>query len=201
MRLVVNRVFYHVLAGCCSALSLVSFSLPAAGEVKLSDLEGSVIEAVVDRDQIVRRGGQTFPVRIQQTWKISVDAENTIDVTIRSTAQGPRGTRRAEPNSGTFVLDKPQQVRSRGGGDALWTFAEGTLTFTRTFPSGAFRSHFAFANGPDGLTCTASGAFARERGKEEIKLESPFGGGLVSILSAKQASSSCKVLQPRSRRE
>jgi hypothetical protein len=122
---VVKRIFHYLLAGCCSVPSLAGLSLHAAGEVKFSDLEGAVIEAVIDQDQIVRRGGQTVPVTIQQTWKISIDAENTIDVTMRSTARGPRGTRRAEPISGTFMLDKPQQVRSRGGGDALWSFAEG----------------------------------------------------------------------------
>jgi hypothetical protein len=198
----VNRVSSLFLACCCSTLPLASVhTLRAAGEVNFSDLEGAVIEAVIDRDQIVRRGEQTFPVRIQQKWRISIHAENTIDLTVRSTARGPRGTRQAEPNTGTFILDHPRAVRTRGGGDAVWTFAGGTLTFTRTFPSGAFRSHFAFANGSEGLTCTASGAFARERGKEEIRLESPFGGGMVNIVSAKQTSSSCKVLQPRSRRE
>jgi hypothetical protein len=170
-------------------------------QVKFSDLEGAVIDAVIDRDQIVRRNGQTFPVTIEQNWKISVEVPNRVEVTVRSTARGPRGTRQAEPNTGTFTLDQPRGVRSRGGGEALWTFAEGTLTFTRTFQSGAYRSHFAFANAAEGLTCTATGAFARERGKEEIRLESPFGGGMVSIVSAKQTSSSCKVLQPRSRRE
>jgi len=140
-------------------------------------------------------------VRIQQNWKISVEAPNRVEVTVRSTARGPRGTRQAEPNTGMFTLDQPRGVRSRGGGEALWTFADGTLTFTRTFQSGAYRSHFAFANAAEGLACTATGAFARERGKEEIRLESPFGGGMVGIVSAKQTSSSCKVRQPRSRRE
>jgi hypothetical protein len=201
MRSIVNRVNPLVITVCCSTLPLASFALPAAGQVQFSDLEGVVVEAVIDRDQTVRRGPQTFPVRIQQNWKIAIHAGNTIDLTVRSTARGPRGTREAEPNTGTFVLDRPRAVRSRGGGDALWTFSDATLTFTRTFQSGAFRSHFSFANGPDGLTCTAGASFARERGKDEIKLESPFGGGLVSILDAKQVASSCKVRQPRLRPE
>jgi hypothetical protein len=175
--------------------------MPAAAEVNFSDLEGAVIEAVIDRDQTVRRGAQTFPVHIQQNWTIVVNADKTIDTTMRATSRGPRGTRRAEPTSGGFMLDTPRAVKSRGGGEALWTFADETLTFTRTFLSGAFRSHFAFAKGPDGLACTANAAFARERGRDEVKLESPFGGGFVTIVSSKQTSSSCKVRQPRPGRE
>jgi hypothetical protein len=197
----VHRFSVVAFAGCCCSAAVVGFSLPAAAEVNFSDLEGAVVEAVIDRDQIVRRGAQTFPVHIQQNWTVIVNADKTIDTTMRATSHGPRGTRRAEPTSGGFMLDTPRAVGSRGGGEALWTFADETLTFTRTFLSGAFRSHFAFAKGPDGLTCTANAAFARERGRDEIKLESPFGGGFVTIVSSKQTSSSCKVRQPRPGRE
>jgi|SRR5215510_6372194 len=201
MSLLFDRIARQLFAGCCSALALLSLDLPAAGQVKFSDLEGADVNAVIEFDQRVRRAGRTFPVRIQQKWKLSIRAENAIDLTVRSTARGPSGTRQAEPNTGTFTLDEPSRVRNRGGGDVLWTFAEETLTFTRTFPSGAFRAHFALANGPGGLTCTATGAFARERGKNDIQLDSPFGGGLITIVSARQAASTCKVLQAEQRRE
>jgi hypothetical protein len=32
------------------------------------------------------------------------------------------------------MLGESREVASRGGGEAVWTFADGTLTFVRTFP-------------------------------------------------------------------
>ena len=51
----------------------------------------------------------------------------------------------------------------------------------------------AFARGPEGLTCKADEAFARENGRGPIILDSPVGAGEVQILSAKQTSSLCRV--------
>jgi hypothetical protein len=173
---------------CLGALS----PRASAEAVTLSDLEGIAVEADVHREQTVRRKDGTASMRIHQNWKFSVTDE-TVEHTIQNTTHGPRGTRKAEPNSGTFMLGESREVASRGGGEAVWTFADGTLTFVRTFPSGAYRANFAFSHGPSGLTCSVTAGFAREDGKGEIRLQSPFGGGEVTILSSKQLPSTCKV--------
>ena len=159
----------------------------------MSDLEGLVIEADIHREQEVRRQGGTRSVRIHQNWKLSVDADKTLEFTLNTTSRGPGGgTRTAEPNFGSFKLDESRKVTSRGGGEAVWKFADGTLTFIRTLPSGAFRVNYAFTRGPSGLTCTVTDAYARENGIGEIRMTSAFGGE-VTIISTKQLPSTCKV--------
>ena len=159
----------------------------------MSDLEGLVIEADIHREQEVRRQGGTRLVRIHQNWKLSVDADKTLEFTLNTTSRGPGGgTRTAEPNFGSFKLDESREVTSRGGGEAVWKFADGTLTFIRTLPSGAFRVNYAFTRGPSGLTCTVTDAYARENGIGEIRMTSAFGGE-VTIISTKQLPSTCKV--------
>jgi hypothetical protein len=149
------------------------------------------MHAVVVLEQVLRREGRTASFKVEQTWKFAFDATNDVETIMESTVRGPRGTRRAEPISGAFTLDEPRQVRSRGGGEALLTFEDGSLTFVRTLQSGAYRAKFAIARGANGLTCSAAAAFARERGGA-IRFESPF-GGQITVLNSKQISSTCRV--------
>ena len=186
----------HFLAVLCRAVPLLAVPFSAAAEMEVSALGGIVVDAVVQRDQVVRREGNTVPVRMEQSWKFSVGEDRIIDMKVETTAHSSRGARKAPANSGLFRLEEARDVSSRGGGQAVWTFSDGTLSFIRTFPSGAFRIHFAFADGPGGLTCTATEAFAREDGKREIELESPF-GGRVAVVSTKQVASSCKVTRKK----
>jgi hypothetical protein len=173
---------------------LLAFADAALSQpVTADDLEGLVVEAAIDRDQTVRRGGRTFPVKVHQRWKLTIDADKTVAFTMQPSAQTPRGRRTAKASSGMFTLEEAVEVRSRGGGEAVWTFADGTLTFLRTFPSGAYRVSFAFARAGDRLTCTADSAYARENGTGAIRLESPFGGGEVTIVRSRQVSSRCTV--------
>jgi hypothetical protein len=74
----------------------------------------------------------------------------------------------------------------------MWNFADGTLPFTRTFPFGTYRAHFALAPGPEGWTCTATEAFAQENGGRPIRLQSGFGTGELILTNAKQLSARCK---------
>jgi hypothetical protein len=176
-------------------MGLLAGPLPAAAEgVELSDLDGVVVTAELHREQEVRRNRRTISVQVLHSWELSIEGM-TIAFTNRATNLGPRGTRKTKPNSGTFTLDETREVASRGGGDAAWTFANGTLTFIRTFHSGAYRLNFAFTRGPGGLACAATGAFAREEGGGPIRLASPFGRGEVVIVGARQLSSSCRVSQ------
>jgi hypothetical protein len=163
-----------------------------AQPVTMDDLAGHVVVADIYRQQNVRRDGRTANIKVHQNWVFSINSEHAIALTLNTTADTPRGIRKAKPNLGTFTLGETLKVKSRGGGHAVWTFADGTLSFTRTFPAGAYRAHFAFVRGPSGLTCRVTEAFAREGGKGELKVESVFGGE-VTILNTKQLPSTCKV--------
>src|SRR5215471_18782141 len=131
-------------------LCLIVLSSAAVGEeVKLSDLEGMRVDAKFTRHQVVRRAGREFPVTIEGSWKIEIKPDRQLDVIFNATAHTPRGKRQAEPTINTVTLDETRETQIRGRGKRIWTFADGTLTFTRTFPAGAYRINFAFANGAD----------------------------------------------------
>jgi hypothetical protein len=78
----------------------------------------------------------------------------------------------------------------------MWKFADNTLTFVRTFRSGAYRMRFAIARNPAGLTCAATGAFARENGDGTIRMESASGRE-VTLVGANPVSSSCKIVRKK----
>ena len=196
MILLDSRFIYAIARGPVSALLLVALSVRAFAEpVTFADLAGLSVEADVHRIQDIRRDGRSASIKGHQNWKISINADKTIDVTVNTTFVGPQGKRTAPPNTGRFTLDESQEMRSRGGGQGAWNFADGTLSFIRTFPSGAYRAHFEFARSETGITCSVTEAFAREGGTRNITVESPF-GGQVTIINSKQMSSVCRTKSP-----
>jgi hypothetical protein len=190
------RFFDPISAGLAMA-GLFGLTLAAtAEEVTIADLEGTALQAEIGLDQTVRREGRTVFVKVTQRWTLNVDPDRTVSFNMDADARTPLGTRKAEPARGTFTLDEPRQVPNRGGGQAVWKFADGTLTLLRTFPAGAYRVSFAFQRAADGLTCAVDAGYARENGRGPIRLQSPFGGGEVTIVHAKQVSSRCPVGKP-----
>jgi hypothetical protein len=175
-------------------LLLAALAVPANGQtVAWSDLEGLTVLAETTRQQVVQRQ-QTIQLRVHDVMTVSIDPGNIINFLNNTTVHGPGGANRLEPAAATFTLEVTRPVARDGGGDAVWRFADGTLTFIRTFPSGARRMTFAFARGPNGLTCTASFAFAREDGGGPVRTVTPQGQP-QTILSATQLSSQCKVVE------
>jgi len=188
-----GRSCYTLSRGSSSLLLLATLSAEAFGEtVTLGDLTGMVVEANIHRHQDMRREGRSFSIEAHQHWIVGVNADNTIDVTVNTTIRGPRGTQKAPPNTGRHTLDQAREIRNRGGGQGVWNFAGEVLHFTRTFPSGAYRAHFAFVRSEAGITCKVTEAFAREDGNRPITMQSPF-GGQVTIVDSKQKPSDCRV--------
>jgi len=182
------------IGGALALLFILVPSLAARGQpVSLSDLEGATIDADVVRAQLIERHSHTFSVTVRQHWRVAIFPEGRVQLTFNTSAQGPFGERVAPQSGGPFALNQSREVRSRGGGQAIWLFTGNKLTFIRTFPSGALRMRFAVFRGPSGLSCNASGAFAREVGKGPVRLVSPFGGGEIAVLRSRQTSSSCKI--------
>ena len=130
---------------------------------------------------------------MRQNWKISVREGKFLEFSVETTGRTRRGTRKFEPQVGTFTLGRPKQVVSQGGGEAAWDFSDSTLTFIRTYPEGAYRIRFQFSRAAKEFKCSANAAFARENGTGQIKLKSPGNGAVTVITSARQISSSCKV--------
>jgi hypothetical protein len=180
-------------AGLAVARLLVLPGSAAAEPLAEAELEGIALQAEISMDQTVRRQGRTGSANVTQRWKLTVEPDRTVSFTMDATARTPRGTRKADPARGVFTLDEPRQVRSRGGGEALWKFSDGKLTFLRTLPAGAFRVSFALERAGDRLTCKVDAGYAREDGRGPIRLESPFGGEEITIVNAKQVSSNCKL--------
>ena len=117
-----------------SVLLLVTLSSQTRGQpVTLDDLAGVAVEANINRRQNMQRDGRAYSIQARQNWQFDINADKTIDMTVNTAYQGPRGERKAPPNSGRFSLEDSQDVTSRGGGKGMWSFDDGTLHFTRTF--------------------------------------------------------------------
>jgi hypothetical protein len=189
-----GRPRHALSAGVFSALLLAMPSAEALAEaITLTDLAGSVVEADIHRRQIMQRKGPQFTIETHQNWKFDINPDKTIDLVVNTTIRGPRGTRKAPPDAGRFTLEQAREVRNRGGGQGIWNFADEALHFTRTFPSGAYRVHFTFARGGDGMTCKVTEAFAREDGNKPITLDSSLGDGPVTMIESQQEPSDCRV--------
>jgi hypothetical protein len=163
--------------------------------VKFAELDGSVIEASIVRDQIVRREGKTFPVRFQNDIKLVIGPNDRIQSSVTPTADTPRGRRVGRTLMGPFLLEKKQSLTSLGGGEGVFLFKEGVLTFIRTFKSGAIKRDIAFSRTPDGLSCAAEENFAREEGAGDLAMNSAIDDQSAIIVSSKQISSTCRVMK------
>jgi hypothetical protein len=165
------------------------------GSVTFGELEGFIIEADIVRDQLTQRDGRQVPQQAHTSWRIVIGPEVSIQSTVNVTFYNPHGQRKAEPLTGSFILDQSRHVGSRGGGQGVWHFEEGTLTFTRTFEQGAFRIKFAFSRKDEGLSCQASESFARENGTGPIAMQSAINGQPITMIRAKQISSNCRLFK------
>ncbi len=92
-----NGKFIRIISASGPMLCLVALPAPAAAQaVTLSDLEGQAVEAEVLREQVGRRQGQTSTARLHQSWKLSINAGKSVDMTVSTTRHGPDGTRKAK---------------------------------------------------------------------------------------------------------
>ena len=169
---------------------------PARGQdVTFSDLDGLVIEADIVRDQVVRREGWEFVTENTVRWKVVIGPGDAIENTVSQTSQTSRGDHKSRPMTNSYILGAAREVKTQGGGTGAWEFADGTLSFTRTFKQGGYRASFAFARGAGGLTCTVSDTFGREDGRGAIVMESVIDGSEVTIIRSKLLSTNCRVVK------
>ena len=167
-----------------------------AQAVTFADLNGLTIEATIVRDQVVRREGWKFTTENTVHWKVVIGPGDAIENTVSQTSVTSRGDHKAKPVTNAYVLGTEQELKSQGGGTGLWEFADGTLTYMRTFRQGAYRASVAFARGADGLTCTFTDTLAREGARGDIVMESMIDGSEVTVLRSKLLSTNCRVVKP-----
>jgi hypothetical protein len=178
----------------CLIFGLPMLSTSSWGQpVTLVELDGTVIDATIVRQQWTRRDGRENSHVLQIDIKLVIGPDNKITVTTTPTSRGPRGTRQGPTQTTSTMLE---QVKEGGRGHTVWTFADGTLTFLRANTiAGAFRRDFVFARSDKGLKCTARDTIVGETGVRNIETYSVIDGRPTTILREKQISSACRVTQ------
>jgi hypothetical protein len=176
--------------------------LPTAAHtqnVTPADLEGYAVDTRVVMDQRIRRDGREFNVQMHLRGRILLEPDNVISFEFSATSFGPRGSRQAPVQKGRGLLGKVVEARNFDGGQVVWVFEDGALTTLRTFGNaGGFKRTISFErDGADAFTCRINAAHLREEGVGRVATRSRVDNAPVTILSSKQASSSCKVSKAR----
>jgi hypothetical protein len=190
----------------CAAASAAAWAQPEtskkataenrASAVTFAELDGVVVEARVVLQEVIRRQGKQFPIRAVGDTKLTIGPGTSLYVTLTSTSHHPRGVSKGQPISFVSRLERPGEVAksNMGGGHGVWVFSDGTLTNLRTYGGGgAFKRDIVFTRTAGGLACKITEGFAREGGTGSIAFNSPIDGVLVTVVSARQVSSSCQV--------
>lgn len=185
----------QLLAGCLVLLPTVA----QTQTVTPADLEGYAVDTRVVMDQRIRRDGRDLNVQVHFRAQIAFEPDNVILFEFSSTAFGPRGSRQAPVQKGRALLGKVVEPRNLDGGQAVWVFEDGALSTLRTFGNaGGFKRTISFErDGAGAFTCKIKAAHLREEGVGRVATRSPVDNAPVTILSSKQASSSCKVSKAR----
>lgn len=168
---------------------------PALGQpVTPADLEGAVVDARVILDQQVRREGRQFGVQLHQQIRIAFLPDGKIEFSITPTSHSPRGVRRGAARKGTTTFGKARESKFLGGGQTVWIFEDEALTSLRTYAgAGGYKRTIAFARQGQSITCSIKETFVREEGVGRVALRSGIDSAPVTVLSAKQVGSSCRV--------
>jgi hypothetical protein len=188
-----RRLWPNVHASFVACVIAISSTVVWAEEVTLSDLEGMMVVSSVMHQQVLRQKGKENSSRLQVDANLFIGSAGEARLMSTLSAYGKR-THRAKPTVQNYKLDQPVQVGTVGGGHALLTFQNGTLTLLRVYKTGAAKREYLFKREAAGVSCTVSESFVREVGARGIVLESPFGLGPTTIINDKQLSSNCKVM-------
>jgi hypothetical protein len=164
--------------------------------VTSSDLVGAVMQVSVTSERVMRRDGRQFPSRYQTDWTIEFISEDTIRVTFLGTDTGPRGINKSPLEGGTVNLGSPNKTVTRGGGDQVWLFSDGALSYLRTYEGGGMKGTFSVTRTGETFVCNANVSWPREVGVPTIVMRSFVDNAKIEIISAKQSTSSCKINIP-----
>jgi hypothetical protein len=166
----------------------------AQQSVAAADLTGTVMTVSVTNDRTMRRDGRQFPDKYKTDWTIEFVSQDAIRPTFVGTAYSPKSTSKTPVEGGRLItLGVSKETRSRGGGNFVWLFEAGALTYLRTYEGGAMNATFAVTRTDAGFACTAKVSWPKETGVPTIVLRSFVDNSWVEIISAKQSASSCTI--------
>jgi hypothetical protein len=172
---------------------LCGFGLAAAAQqadaVTLDDLKGASLQTRATYDMRIRRAEGDFTTQATHVMRFKIDGEGRISGQVNRTVTTPRGPRtRSHPMDAS--IGKPGE--SPVGGDRLWLIDGDKLILLRAFDAGGFKAEIEFKGSGNAMTCSFRAPFVREDGKN-TRMKQSVVGGPVTILSATQTSSDCRI--------
>jgi hypothetical protein len=160
-----------------------------AGAVTLDDLKGVALQVRVNYNMRIRRAEGDFSTQATHVMKFKIDNEGIIAGQVNRTVTTPRGPRtRSHPMKAR--IGKPGEPAM--GGHGLWLIDGDKLVLLRAFDAGGFKAEIEFKGSGGDMTCSYRAPFVREEGKN-VRMQQSVVGGPVTILSATQTTSDCKV--------
>jgi hypothetical protein len=183
------RITRHVLAGLALTVALATIPAPA-GAITPEDLKGVGLQLRANYNMRVRRAEGEFSTQASRVIRVKIDGEGRILGQVTRTVTTPRGPR---------VCNHPIKARigkpgtPDSGGDGLWLIDGDKLVLLRTFDSGGFKGEVEFKGSGSAMTCTFRAPFVREEGKQNVRMPKSVIGGPVTVLSATQTGSDCKI--------
>lgn len=179
----------HAMAGLVPALALATFPAPVRA-ITLEDLAGVTIQARANYNMRIRRAEGEFSTQTTHVMKFKIDQDGRIGGQVNRTVTTPRGPR---TRSGQMKARIGKPGESPAGGDRLWLIDGDKLVLLRAFEAGGFKGEIEFKGTGPAMTCVYRAPFVREQGKGNIRNQQSVVGGPVTILSATQTGSDCKV--------
>ena len=163
------------------------------GPITLADLNGVTIYSTVVHQQVLSRDGKEFSQQSRFDVTVSVKGDR-VEGTIKPSGTTPRGPFHGAVQPIAATVNKPNASKNFGGGNGIWFLDGSTLTNVLVFKGGgAFRRNIALSRTTNGFACKTSEVFAREGGSGPINWRSTVDGGLLTLVSNRQISSSCSV--------
>lgn len=184
------RVIRYGVAPLSVALAFVPalFAEPARA-VTLDDLKGASLQVRVTYDMRIRRAEGDFPTQATHVMTFKIGGEGQITGQMNRTVTTPRGPRTQSVPMNARI-GKPGD--SPLGGERLWLIDGDKLLLLRAFDAGGFKAEIDFKGSGPGMTCSYRAPFVREEGKS-VRMRKGVVGGPVTILSATQTSSNCRI--------
>ena len=178
------------VAALAAALAFVLVLIPqAARAITVEDLKGATLQVRVTYDMRIRRAEGDFPTQATHVMTFKIGDEGQITGQMNRTVTTPRGPRTQSVPMNARI-GKPGE--SPLGGERLWLIDGDKLLLLRAFEAGGFKAEIDFKGSGTGLTCSYRAPFVREEGKS-VRMKKGVVGGPVTILSATQTASNCKV--------
>jgi hypothetical protein len=173
---------------CALALAVTLPAAPA-GAITLEELKGVSVQTRATYNMRIRRAEGEFSPQATHVMKFKIDNEGRVVGETVRTVHTPRGPR-SRSHKMNAPIGKPGVPPA--GGEGLWLIDGDKLVLLRTFETGGFKAEIEFKGSGSGMTCTYRAPFVREEGKAGIRRDGVV-GGQVTILSATQTSSDCRV--------